>query len=60
MDAWIAFARGGDPAHAGIGRWPRYTEESRSTMIFGEKSGAQDAPLEAERAASDALAGPRA
>lgn len=55
MDAWIAFARDGDPAHAGIGRWPRYTEKSRSTMVFGERSAAVDAPLEAERAAWDAL-----
>jgi para-nitrobenzyl esterase len=60
MDAWIAFARDGDPSHAGIGRWPRYTAESRSTMVFGEKSGAVDAPLEAERAAWDALGQPAA
>jgi para-nitrobenzyl esterase len=58
MDAWIAFARDGDPSHAGIGPWPRYTRERRTTMLFGERSGAVDAPREAERAAWDALAGP--
>lgn len=57
MDAWIAFAREGDPSHAGVGPWPRYTGESRETMVFGEKSGAWSAPFEAERAAWDALPG---
>jgi para-nitrobenzyl esterase len=57
MDAWIALARDGDPSHPGIGRWPRYTEESRWTMVFGEKSRAESAPFEAERAAWDALPG---
>jgi para-nitrobenzyl esterase len=57
MDAWLAFARAGDPSHPGIGAWPRYTKESRTTMVFGDKSGAVDAPLEAERALWDELEG---
>jgi len=55
MDAWLSFARCGDPAHAGIGPWPRYDAKRRATMLFGEKSGAVDAPLESERAVWDQL-----
>jgi para-nitrobenzyl esterase len=50
MDAWLAFARDGDPSHAAIGPWPRYDAARRATMLFGEKCGAALAPLEAERA----------
>jgi para-nitrobenzyl esterase len=32
--AWAAFARTGDPSHAGLGAWPAYTVEERATMIF--------------------------
>jgi para-nitrobenzyl esterase len=36
MDAWIAFARRGDPSHPGLpgGRWPAYDAERRSTLLF--------------------------
>jgi para-nitrobenzyl esterase len=37
--AWAAFARHGDPSHDGIGRWPRYDEARRSTMIFDAECG---------------------
>ncbi len=58
MDAWLAFARSGDPSHAGIGRWPAYDGARRATLRFGEKCHAVDAPLEAERAAlADASGG---
>ena len=36
QDAWIAFARNGDPNHGGIGRWPRYQDTDRQTMIFAD------------------------
>ena len=49
MDAWIAFARGGDPRHDGIGDWPAYESNERSTMIFGRASGAVRAPFDEER-----------
>jgi para-nitrobenzyl esterase len=58
MDAWVAFARDGDPSHPAIGCWPRYTAERRSTMRFAEETAAVDAPLEAERAACEDLARP--
>ena len=38
QDAWIAFARNGDPNHRGIGRWPSYRTADRQTMIFADHS----------------------
>lgn len=36
-EAWIAFARDGDPGHAGIPKWPAFTPPERSTMVFGRE-----------------------
>jgi len=33
-EAWIAFARSGDPSHAGIPKWVPYTCSNRATMLF--------------------------
>jgi para-nitrobenzyl esterase len=33
-EAWIAFARNGDPNHAGIPNWERYSRNRRATMLF--------------------------
>lgn len=33
-NAWIAFARTGDPNHAGLPRWPVYNTSSRAVMQF--------------------------
>ena len=33
-DAWIAFARTGDPSHKGIGKWTPFSPETVPTMIF--------------------------
>lgn len=49
MDAWIAFARTGNPAHGGIGDWPKYDTEKRATMIFGPTTGTEDDPFAEER-----------
>ena len=35
-DTWIAFARHGDPNHAGLPEWPPYDLESRPVMVLGE------------------------
>jgi len=53
QDAWIAFARTGDPSTAQHA-FPLY-DDARQTMVFGERNGAQSAPYEAERAAWDAV-----
>lgn len=45
QDAWSAFARTGRPGT----EWPRYQAGSRTTMVWGQTSGPQDAPLEDER-----------
>ena len=39
QDAWIAFARFGDPSTRVLGSWPPYDERRRPTMLLG--AGAQ-------------------
>jgi para-nitrobenzyl esterase len=51
MDAWLAFARSGDPSCRSLGRWPTYTAAERVTMVLGEKSRLAHAPGEEERRA---------
>ena len=50
MDAWIAFARTGDPSCPAVGTWPRYEAGERQTMIFGKQTHVAAAPFEEERA----------
>ncbi len=38
MDAWVAFARTGNPNHAGMKTWPQYEAGQRATMIFNTES----------------------
>jgi para-nitrobenzyl esterase len=57
MDAWIAFARTGDPSHEGIGRWEPYDVETRPTMVFDRESRLEDDPYSEERLAAAALTG---
>jgi para-nitrobenzyl esterase len=35
--SWAAFARSGDPSHAEMPRWERYSSKSRSTMILDRR-----------------------
>jgi len=55
QDAWLAFARSGDPSCASVGAWTGYTEARRETMVFGANTGLKDAPREEERRAWDAV-----
>ena len=36
--AWINFARNGNPGHAGLPQWPSFTVQRPATMIFDAKS----------------------
>ncbi len=56
-DAWIAFARSGDPSSPGLGRWPAYTAPEHKTLMLGAKPEIVDGPLEAERTIWDELGG---
>lgn len=51
MDAWLAFARTGDPNHAGLPKWERYEPTRRATMDLGAEPSLCDAPMERERRA---------
>jgi para-nitrobenzyl esterase len=62
-EAWLAFARDGDPGHAGMPKWSAFSPPERSTMVFG-RDGAQlvDDPSGPARELWDRLltrAGPR-
>jgi para-nitrobenzyl esterase len=50
QEAWLAFARTGDPSCAGLGRWPEYGK-NRMTMILGKSCRMEEAPYENERKA---------
>ncbi len=47
--SWIAFARTGDPSHAGLPTWPRYAPGDRQTMIFDKVCRVEADPYAAER-----------
>ncbi len=51
-EAWLAFARHGNPSHDGIGDWPAYDIERRPTMVFDRgTSERRDDPWGADREA---------
>lgn len=54
--SWCGFARSGDPAHEGVGPWPRHTGDERATMRLGRRRGVECDPA-ARRLAALAAAG---
>ncbi len=54
--AWAAFARTGNPNHAGLPHWPAYDASTRATMIFNDECEVVDDPGRDERLAISALA----
>jgi para-nitrobenzyl esterase len=50
-DAWIAFARTGDPNTPKLPHWPAFTGTDRATMVIDNNSKAVDDPLRQKRLA---------
>jgi para-nitrobenzyl esterase len=48
-NAWVAFARTGNPNHPGLPRWPAFTAQERATMIFTTECKVVDDPNGEER-----------
>lgn len=54
-DSWIAFARTGNPDHAGLPHWAPYSPDERATMVFDAECRLVADPGAAERQAIDDL-----
>ena len=48
QDAWLSFARTGNPGCRSLGDWPQYCE-GRASMIFDSSSRVEKAVYEEER-----------
>ncbi|MHA1987308.1 MAG: carboxylesterase/lipase family protein [Promethearchaeota archaeon] len=55
MDAWISFAKTGNPNHGNIPDWPSYDPKTRATMIFDGECKVGKALFDKEREAWDGL-----
>ena len=49
MDAWLSFARTGDPNTSSTPEWPTYDASRRATMVFGADTHVVEAPYDDER-----------
>jgi para-nitrobenzyl esterase len=49
QDSFVAFATHGDPNHAGLPAWPRYTLGHRPTMVFDVRSHIENDPRQWQR-----------
>jgi len=50
-DAWIAFARKGDPNTSKLPRWPSFNAKDRPTMVFNDESKVENDPIRNQREA---------
>jgi para-nitrobenzyl esterase len=55
QDAWLAFARTGDPSHPSLPAWPAYDAERRATMELATPCRVVDDPLAATRRLWDTI-----
>ncbi len=53
-DAWIAFARRGNPDTGKLPKWTPYTTQQRATMVFNDTSEVVNDPMGTRRAAMQA------
>ncbi len=49
QNAWIQFARTGDPSHQGLPSWPPFEPKRRATMVLGKRCELSEAPLDPDR-----------
>lgn len=49
MDAWLSFARTGNPSHPALGDWGAFEHTRRQTLVFDRESRLEADPLSAER-----------
>jgi para-nitrobenzyl esterase len=54
-DAWLAFARTGNPACESLGAWPAFDASGRAAMLLGAECKIEQAPMEPERRAWDQI-----
>jgi para-nitrobenzyl esterase len=54
-EAWVSFARTGNPNHRGLADWPAFDNTRRSTMVFDTECRAVSDPYGEERRAMQAL-----
>ena len=49
QNAWIQFARTGEPGHEGLPSWPAFDPKHRQTMLLGRRCELAEAPLDPDR-----------
>jgi para-nitrobenzyl esterase len=54
QDAWVSFARTGNPSCKALGEWPQYCDD-RASMIFDRNSRVEKAAYEEERQVWDSM-----
>jgi para-nitrobenzyl esterase len=48
-EAWIAFARTGDPNTSKLPHWPAFDPANRPTMVFNNQSSVENDPIREQR-----------